>query len=253
LLVHHSRRLLRLTIFLLVGSIAATFWLLVLGGLTTVTSLIVTGAEYLLRFPQHHAMQASWLAGFAALCFLLQLFIVPSGSVLMVGAGFVFGVLPSVAIYTCMQCLAIWPVYRLCQNSLAARSGALQAKVDVWLQKSAVKRVTGLEPLVSAMVLRLTPILPSAASSSIAAFSGIKLSVFFLATLLAGWVRPLFFASVGSAVNEVGGFATAVSDEVRLAPLLLVFMAVLMLLFVRLWVRHRSSSAGLSESPTRHQ
>lgn len=234
----HSRWLFRAIVFLIVASLATTVWVLFLGGMSTVTSWLVTSAEYLLRFPQHHAMQVSWLVGFAILSFFLQLLIVPSGSLLLVGAGFVFGVLPAVAIYTSVQCLAIWPVFRLCQSGL--KPWKLQDKVDAWVTKSAVSRTMGSEPLLSSMVLRLTPVLPSAAASGIAAICGIRLPVFFLATLFVGWVRPLFFASIGGAVKEVSGIAAALSGDFRIAPLLLVFVAMLLLLLVKVWLRYRS-------------
>ena len=210
-----------------------------LGGFTTVTGLVVTSVEYLLRVQQHHSSQTAWLLCFAALSLSLQLLIVPSGSLLLVGAGFVFGVLPSVVIYMLMQCIAIWPIYWLCRFCLQRNRWGLQDKVNVLLEKSGVCRVTGSEPLISGMVLRLTPVLPSAAASSIASVAGIQASVFFLATVLAGWVRPLFFASIGGAVKEFSGFASTLSGEFHVAPLLLVFFAVLLLLAVKLWLRHR--------------
>ena len=107
-----------LVILLVAGSVVATGWVVLLGGFTTVTELVVTSVEYLLRVQQHPSTQTAWLLGFAALSLSLQLLIVPSGSLLLVGAGFVFGVLPSVVIYMLMQCIAIWPIYWLCRFCL---------------------------------------------------------------------------------------------------------------------------------------
>jgi len=226
---------------LLISSAAATIWVLWLGGLSTITSLIIGGAEYLLQFPSQHSTQLSWLAGFAVISLSLQLLIVPSGSILLIGAGFVFGLMPSVGIYTLMQCLAIWPIYWLCQYGSERNPWALQHKVDRWLAQTGLARVTDDEPLVASMVLRLTPVLPSAAASSVASFSGVPISAFFAATVLVGWVRPLFFASIGGAAKELSGFATALNGDFHMAPLIMVFLAVLVLLVVRLWMRHRAA------------
>lgn len=210
-----------------------------MGGLSTISTLVVGGAEYLIRLPQHQATQAAWLAAFAVLSFILQLLIIPSGSLLLIGAGFVFGVLPSVAIFTVAQCLAIWPIYRICKHGLAVNSARVRRTVDTFLEKSRVSQIIGSEPLISGMVLRLTPVVPSAAATAVAAFSGINLSVFLTSTILVGWVRPLFFASIGGSVKEMSGFATALSGEFQVAPLVLVFIAVVLLLLVRLWLRSR--------------
>ena len=229
---------------LVIASVFATGWLLLLGGSTTVTELVVDSAEYLSRFPQQQG--ATWLVGFAVMSLFLQLLIVPSGSLLLIGAGFIFGVLPSVAVYTLMQCIATWPVYRLCHYSLQRNRWSMQDRVNSWLEKSGVTRVTGSEPVISGMALRLTPVLPSAAASSIAALSGIPLGMFILATVLAGWVRPLFFASIGGAAGELSGFAAALTGEFRVAPLVLVFLAILLLLAVRLWLKHRAGLKPVS-------
>ena len=239
LLAQRSRLPSLLLILLAAVSAVATGWVVLLGGFATVTEFVVDSVDYLLRVPQHQSVQTTWLLGFAALSLSLQLLIVPSGSLLLVGAGFVFGVFPSVVIYTLMQCIAIWPIYWLCRFCLERNRWGLQDKVNLLLEKSGVCRVTRSEPLISGMVLRLTPVLPSAAASSIASVAGIQMSVFFLATVLAGWVRPLFFASIGGAVKEFSGFASTLSGEFRVAPLLLVFFSVLLLLVVKLWLRRR--------------
>lgn len=209
------------------------------GGFDSVTALVVDGARYLERLRTDHSTLPLWLAGFAVVSFCLQLLIVPSGSLLLIGAGFVFGVVPSVLVYTAMQCLAIVPVYRLCEYSAVNDPLRLQHRLSVWLEKSGVARVADAEPLVSGMVLRLTPVLPSAAASGVAAVTGIPMVVFFLSTLLVGWVRPLFFASIGGAVSEFSGFATALSGDFSAAPLILVFLTTVVLLAVRLWLRFR--------------
>ena len=232
--------MLGLVIFLVLASALLTTWVLLPGGLESVVSLIVDGVRYRQQLPQNGATLAPWLAVFAMVSFCLQLLVVPSGSLLLIGAGFVLGVVPSVLIYTAMQCLAIFPVYRLCEYSRINNLLGLQRKLDAWIEKSGILRIAGAEPLVSGMVLRLTPVLPSAVATGVAAFSAIPVWMFLLATLVVGWVRPLFFASVGGAASELSGFATALSGDFRVGPLIAVFLATVLLLAVRLWLRYRS-------------
>lgn len=239
MLSRDSRWLFGLVIFLVLASALLTTWVILPGGLESIVALIVDGVGYLRQIPTDIASLLPWFAVFAVISFCLQLLVVPSGSLLLIGAGFVFGVMPSVLIYTAMQCLAIFPVYRLCAYSSANNLFGLQRKLDDWIDRSGVSRVAGAEPLVSGMVLRLTPVLPSAVATGIAALSVIPVKVFLLSTLAVGWVRPLFFSSVGGAVSELSGFATALSGDFRAAPLIVVFLATVLLLAVRLWLRFR--------------
>jgi uncharacterized membrane protein YdjX (TVP38/TMEM64 family) len=218
---------------LVVLSIALTGWLLLFDGFALLTDAVPAVADRLLDMSQ--AQRLWWLAAFALLSFSLQLLVVPSGSLLLIVAGFVFGVVPSVLLFTFMQCAAVWPIYLIC------RSGSRRLRNE-WFGHTPAAEAIRSEPLVSSMVLRLTPILPSAGASTIAALSGITLQTFLLATVLVGWIRPLFFASVGAAVSEISGLASAVSGEINPAPLLLVFLAVAGLFLVRLWLRFRRRS-----------
>lgn len=234
----HRTWLYALLTVLIAGSIALTGWLLLFDGITSLTEALPAVAGKLLDMSQ--AQRLWWLGAFALLSFTLQLLVVPSGSLLLIGAGFVFGVLPSVLLFTLMQCAAVWPIYLICRSGWRRlRKGRLRKE---WFAHTPAADAIRSEPLVSSMVLRLTPILPSAGASTIAALSGITLRTFLLATVLVGWIRPLFFASVGAAVSEISALAGAVSGDINPLPLLLVFAAVAGLFLLRLWLRlqHRS-------------
>ena len=102
------------------------------------------------------------------------------------------------------------------------------------------------EGVVAAIVLRLTPVIPSAAACCIAAALKIPIGAFCLATVMVCWVRPLFFASVGGAFQELSSLKNTLEGgaSINLWPIILVFVTSLLLLLVRLWLRHQNKRMG---------
>jgi len=86
-------------------------------------------------------------------------------------------------------------------------------------------------------VLRLTPVIPSAAACLLAAGLAITLNKFILATIAVCWIRPLFFASIGGSLQALTELSMASSGVAAFKPLLLLFIAAVVLLLVKVLLR----------------
>jgi uncharacterized membrane protein YdjX (TVP38/TMEM64 family) len=210
-------------VLLLVASVAATTWLLGYGGI----ELLIN------RFWLSHAFieenKALSLLVFFAISFFSQLIVMPSGSLMLLIAGFTLGALPSAGVFAVAQVLSAWPVYRLSNTALDSidikiSGGRKAPKVE--RLKERLKQLKG-NDLVATALLRLTPVIPSAGASVLAALSGVRIVPFMLGTVLTCWVRPLFFASNGAALSEVllRRDGSDVLGEVNMWPLALVFIS----------------------------
>jgi len=116
----------------------------------------------------------------------------------MIGGGFLLGTLPATIIYTALLPITGWIVGQITTSS------SLEKWVDAFLYKhNKTARLVELlknEPFTLSAVLRLTPVIPAAIAAIVAATLKVGDTTFVLATLCVGWVRPLFFASIGGAV-----------------------------------------------------
>ena len=90
------------------------------------------------------------------------------------------------------------------------------------------------------VVLRLTPVIPSAAACLLAAGLGVDLRKFLAATAAVCWIRPLFFASVGGSLQALSALPNALSTSSVFGPLLLLAIAALLLLIVKLTMRYKA-------------
>jgi uncharacterized membrane protein YdjX (TVP38/TMEM64 family) len=92
----------------------------------------------------------------------------------------------------------------------------------------------------ASVVLRLTPVIPNAPACMIAAAAGIDLRAFMIGSVLAGWVRPLYFASLGATLGSLAQISELTAVDVRtLLPLLGLCAATALLFGVRLYVSDR--------------
>jgi len=142
---------------------------------------------------------------FALVFFLSQLVAIPSGTVLLILSGTLLGWWMGLVFHIAMMAAAV-PVF------LAARAHPQQALhlAERWLPKRfwqahARGLLAGCQhhAALSTMALRLLPIVPSAGCTLVVAALGGRLAGFMTGTLLAGWVRPVAFATLG---QLAGGF-----------------------------------------------
>lgn len=186
------------------------------------------------------AENSLWLIGYAFVCLFSQLLIIPSGSLILIAAGFIFSPLIATIIFSVAQVLCSWPVYRMGEligEKFPQRFEVLTSKFSLppnW------HKLVQQEGFIATVVLRLTPVVPSAAACLLAAGMNIGLKRFIPATIAVCWIRPLFFASLGGSLQALTGLSE-VSASAAIAPLLLLFIAALLLLVVKLYLRRLSA------------
>jgi uncharacterized membrane protein YdjX (TVP38/TMEM64 family) len=211
------------------GSLVGTVILWGLGGNRAVLDLLAAIAER-----RGLAITLFGLWALAANCLVL-----PAGSLSLIAGAMLLGTVLPAAIWYAAQ-LATAP---LIHRSVDAGSSATTALVERYLGANAARLLgrAAQDGIWTTVVLRLTPVLPSAPAAMIAAWAGIDLRRFMLGSVLAGWVRPLYFASIGATIGNVArvGEAERAMTFGTLAPLLALAVCAAAMLAVRL-VRARS-------------
>ena len=228
-----------LAVAFVAASVAISVWLLIFGGAEYLYSQLVSVYE----LSASGVTSNKWLAIYTLLCFVVQLLILPAGSLILVAAGFIFSPVLAVAIFSTVQILCSWPVYKAGQHifqNAPDRFQKLVARLKVPVNwQNAVED----EGFFITIVLRLTPIIPSAGACLLAAGMNIRLRHFIFATVVICWVRPLFFASIGGSLQSLVQLPEAASGTSALQSLLLVFFAACVLLVCKLLLRRRSISS----------
>lgn len=221
-----------------VVSIVGSVWLVAFDGLTVVQQLLVA----LNNRVEDANNNLLWLAAYALLCLVSQLLIVPSGSLILIAAGFIFSPLAAAAIFSIAQILCSWPVYGLgafVSDKFPKRFDALTRRFNFppdW------QHVLHQEGFLATVVLRLTPVIPSAAACLLASGLGIRLRQFILATIVVCWIRPLFFASIGGSLQALSALSDAAAGVATLWPLLFLFIAAVALFLVTFLLRLKQRS-----------
>ena len=215
---------------LIVSSVILTTWLLFYGG----TELLVTAFWRSYDWAQQHGTLA--LIMFFIISFVSQLIVIPSGSLMLLLAGFALGALPAAAVFAAAQVLSAWPVYVLSRRAIKpVKEGFLRTTAEHRIQKILDRLATlrGNEVLATVLI-RVTPVIPSAGACLLGAICGISIKPFMIGTLLTCWIRPLFFASSGAAISAVliEADVKEVLGGLDVTPLLLVFFSAVILFFV---------------------
>ncbi len=215
---------------LLAASVLATGWMLFYGG----TELV--GAVFWRSYDWVQANRTMALLLFFLISFISQLIVMPSGSLMLLLAGFALGGLPAATVFAIAQVLSAWPVYSLSRRALNSVDRGFSHGTDKHRINAIMEKLASLRgnPLVATALLRLTPVIPSAGACLLAAMCSIKLKPFLIGTFLTCWIRPLFFASSGAAMSSVllkqdmGGALGGLD----VTPLMLVFVSALVLFVV---------------------
>lgn len=220
---------------LVIASIAGTAVLLMAGG-----PAVQAGVAAITELAA--ANRALGLAVFAAWSIVVLALVIPTGSVTMIAAGFLFGALEAAAVFFAMMLPVSAALYVMARDDRGPRLAAL-------IGRHLPQALAGLPDAVRAegtatvAALRLNPLVPSAVLCLAAPSLGIGLGQLMAGTLLAGWVRPVLFASAGEAVRAAGQTVTAGTaavDPVRLTLVLGLAGAATAVLAVRLWRRMRT-------------
>ena len=194
-----TQRLARLVMTaLLVASVLGTMAVLKNGGPAEVIKAAAGFAE------QAQANKTLVLLGYFAIAFVLQLALLPSGTLVPIVGGFLFGAPLAAGIYFLSQLAATPIVWATARTGLGPTG---DRKVEALIERFVPQRWRGIavrareEGVLGAMALRL--LLPSAVACIVAAGLKMPLKALMLATLLVNWARPFVMASVGEAAKSL--------------------------------------------------
>lgn len=198
--------------------------LLAISAIGTALILSIGGRELLVAtlatLEQHPIAFACVFASWAVIANCL---ILPAGSLSLIAGGAVLGAPVPAAIWFAAQLASAPFIHRATSLERTATSAMIERYLGASPGQLLARAAT--DGIWATVVLRLTPILPSAPAALIAAAMGISLRSFMIGSIAAGWVRPLYFASIGAAAGSITR-ATEVSGASGLAiiaPLALVF------------------------------
>jgi uncharacterized membrane protein YdjX (TVP38/TMEM64 family) len=215
---------------LIAASMAGTVALVAAGGSGGILSIFA-------RLEQH---RTAALAAFALWAVLANCLVLPAGSLSLIAGGAVFGATAPAGIWFAAQLLTAPLIYRAgatSQDRVASLVARYLGRAPARLLATAAR-----DGVWTTAVLRLTPILPSAPATLIAAGAGIELRAFLVGSAMAGWVRPLYFASLGAAAGslaQAGSLAEALPLQ-TVVTLAMLFACAGLLLAARLYLRQRS-------------
>lgn len=222
---------------LVAGSIAGTALIILAGGGDAVVGV-------LRGFEAHRGLV---VLSFAAWALVANCLVLPAGSLSLIAGGALLGTWVPAAIWFAAQLATAPLLFRAAQGS-PERSKAIIAR---YLGQGAAELLGDAvrDGFWTTVLLRLTPILPSAPACLIASAAGIDFKAFMAGSVAAGWVRPLYFASLGAAVGSLAriGSTDAARPIEALAPLIALAASAALLLAARIWALRRRR--GLTPAP----
>lgn len=192
----------------------------------------------LLHWLQRAAAEAplQTLALYALVCFLSQLVIVPSGTVIALGGGYLFGILAGGGVLATSALVANVIVFAIANSAF---SGFVARYADAAPQRRRALDVLQAEGAAGVVALRLSPIVPSALTATLSAAAGISLATFAFISALTIWVRPFAFAAAGASMRQLTDVAQGAPANTALLVSAL-SLAGFLLFALRLYVRARS-------------
>ena len=241
----------RLALWLLVGLLAAsamvTVAIFAAGGSTGV---VMHGRDAVGYLAQRPLLMFAMFSIWSLICVIL---IIPAGTISVIVGGILFGAFLPAALWTAAQLITAPLIYHLTlrsfdtnDNGPAAQSAGIRV-VERWLGRRSAEIIdlARVDGLFTVIVLRLLPIVPSAPTCMISAALGIRLKHLMLGTMAVGWVRPLYYASLGVTIGSLTRLEDA-GDVLSMAvasQFLLVVVGGAVLWGVRHVVRVRTAAA----------
>lgn len=237
-----SQRLARHAMTALIGlSIVGTIAIFKNGGPIEVVKSVAAFAD------QAKGNLALVVLCYFAVSFLLQIALLPSGTIVPIVGGFLLGAPIAAGVYFLSQLAATPIVWVMARRSLGP-TGDL--KVEALIQRFVPERWRGIisrareEGVLGAIGLRI--LLPSAVACIVAAGIKISLGSLMLATLLVNWARPYVVASVGAAAKTLAdlGDPTQLIKQGSPLPYVLAGMVAGGLLLLRYLSRQDSAKSN---------
>lgn len=216
--------------------------------------LSLLGSFWMILSPDSRQLSVNWLSSpkstitllivFATLALLSQLLIVPSGTILMMAGGFVLGSWAASGIYLALLPITALPIYWLYFNTSTTLPAWMTKRIPT--PSATVWNSLKDQPFLLSAVSRLTPVVPSALAVVIACSFNVSLKTFLIATLMVGWIRPLFFASIGATLSSLEQLHNPADllNWRSAFPLLVLFFCAFALLVIRAWLRSIETTAS---------
>ncbi len=178
---------------------------------------------------------------FAAWALIANCLVLPAGSLSLIAGGAVLGAVLPAGMWFAAQLVTAPFIYRTTVSAQLAATGLIERYLGAGATQLLARAAD--DGVWLTAVLRLTPIIPSAPAAMIAASSGVTFKSFMLGSALAGWVRPLYFASIGATAGSLvraAGVSTASGWQI-LAPLAILCIASAALFGARLYIKASKS------------
>jgi uncharacterized membrane protein YdjX (TVP38/TMEM64 family) len=172
---------------------------------------------------------------YALICFLSQLVIVPSGTLIALGGGYLFGMLAGGGVLALGALAANVIVFVLAGSAF---SGWVSSYAEKAPQRRKALDILQAEGAAGVLALRLSPIVPSALTATLSAAAGISLATFAAMSLLTIWVRPFAFAAAGASMRGLTDIAQGAPASTAMLISTL-SLAGFLLFALRLYVRSR--------------
>lgn len=220
-------------------SVAGIYWLTAGGGAGWVADTI-KALDALVK-----ANYLTALVVFLLLSFVLQLLVLPTGTITMLTGGFIFGAPVAAGLYYVAQIFAaplVFGAARLGFGRFADEKLDLLVRRDKSGRLAAILDIARSEGVLAAIALRLAPVITSPVVPILAATAGIELRSLMMGSVLASWIRPLFWASVGATVHSVAQITnpSEILQKISLMPILLAFAAAALLFVARIYLKART-------------
>lgn len=179
------------------------------------------------------------LALYALVCFLSQLVIVPSGTLIALGGGYLFGLVAGGGVLALSALAANLIVFAIAGSAF---SGLVARYADAAPQRRRALDILQSEGAAGVVALRLSPIVPSALTATLSAAAGISLATFAIMSFSTIWVRPFAFAAAGSSMRQLADVAHGAPANTALLVKGL-SLAGLLLFALRIYVRTRQQQS----------
>lgn len=243
-----SRAALWALVCLLALSVVATGAMVSAGGSIAV---VLQGREALAYLAERPVLMFSIFSAWSLICVSL---IVPAGTISVIVGGILFGAFLPAALWTAAQLVTAPLIYHLTLRSFDTSDSGPVAQtagiriVERWLgrRSAEIVELARVDGLFTVIVLRLLPIVPSAPTCMISAALGIRLKHLMLGTMAVGWVRPLYYASLGVTIGSLTRLEDAgeVLSMAVASQFLLVLVGGAVLWGVRHVVRARTAASS---------
>lgn len=139
----------------------------------------------------HHVIAYAILTTWS---FCLFLTILPLGTTTIFIAGFFLGPLAGIAQY----CALLASSMLLFHISKDTSDLQLKTRLSAWPALTKWSNLARKHGFVFSAILRIVPVVPSAAASLAAAYFHISRRDFYTGTIITGWIRPVAFATLGA-------------------------------------------------------